>query len=91
MTDADCSIRQTIAWLRYCRAVIRGTTALWPFWWPVLHACEAEATRLERTLAHHSEAPAETIGAEVIDFSEWRRRRAAALVWQHQQPTGGVA
>lgn len=90
MMDADRSIRQNIAWLRDCSAVIRGTPALWPSWWPVARACEVEAARLERRVAHRAETPADTFGAEVIDLAEWRRHKAAARAWR-PQGAGGAA
>lgn len=91
MMDVDRSIRQNIAWLRDCSALIRGTPALWPSWWPVARACEFEAARLEQTVAdYRPETPAGTIGAEVIDLAEWRRRKAAAPAWR-PQGAGGAA
>ena len=80
MEHADRPIRQNIAWLRQCSATIRGTAALWLLWWPVLHACEAEAARLERTLARHPCPPADLVRGQVIDLGEWRRRKSAAPI-----------
>jgi hypothetical protein len=89
LMNDDRSVRQNIAWLRDTCAVIRATPALW-WWWPVLRACQAEAARLEGTVAHRPGTPAGTLGAEVIDLAEWRRRQGAARPW-HEHRTGGVA
>jgi hypothetical protein len=86
----DRSIRQNIAWLRETGAVIRATPALWRRWWLVLRACEAEADRLERIIAHRLDAPADAIGAEAVDLAEWRRRRGAARR-RHERRSGGMA
>jgi hypothetical protein len=90
LMNDDRSIRQSIAWLHDTCAVIRATPALWRRWWPILCACEAEAARLEGTVAHRPEVPTGTLGAEVIDLAEWRRRKSAARPW-HELRTGGVA
>ena len=90
MDHADRTIRQHIARLRQCSGLIRSTPALWSLWWSVLRAVEAEAARLERTLARQRRPPAHTFSGEVVDLGEWRRRRAEALVW-HRRPTGDAA
>lgn len=90
MNDANRSIRKNIAWLRDCSAIIRSNPLLWPSWLPMARACEAEATRLERKVAHLPKTPGRTIGAEVIDLAEWRRRKAAPRAWQ-RQGAGGAA
>jgi hypothetical protein len=86
MTHEDRAIRYAIVWLRHCSAMIRVTPALWPLWWPVLHACETEAARLAR----HPQAQADVMGCEVIDLSEFRRRKAEAFVWR-RHAAGGAA
>lgn len=86
MEHADREIRQNIACLRQCSAMIRRTPALWPLWWAVLCACEAEAARLEWTVARQPRA----LDGELIDLDEWRRRNAEALV-RRRQSTGGPA
>ena len=90
MKSAVLSICQQIASLRDSSAVIRRTPALWPFWWPVLCACEAEAARLERRLAYLPTPAAHTLCAEVIDLADWRRSKAAILAW-HRQRGGSAA
>ena len=79
MEHADRAIRQNIGCLRQCAAIIRFAPPLWPLWWPVLRACEAEAARLERTLARQPHASAELAWGEVIDLRAWRRRKAETL------------
>jgi hypothetical protein len=90
MEHADRAVRQSIARLRQCSAMIRGTPPLWPLWWSVLCACEAEAARLEWTLARQPRALADTVDGEVIDLDEWRRSNAEALV-RRRQSAGGAA
>jgi hypothetical protein len=89
MKSAVLSICQQIASLRDSSAVIRRTPVLWPLWWPLLCACEAEAARLERRLAHLLTPAARTLCAEVIDLAAWRRSKAATLAWYRQR--GGSA
>jgi hypothetical protein len=89
MEHADCAVSQNIASLCGCSAMIRGILPLWPLWWPVLCACEAEVARLERALARQPRALADTVHGEVIDLGEWRRRNAEALV-RRRQSAGGA-
>jgi hypothetical protein len=89
MKSALLSIYQQIASLRDSGAMIRRTPALWPLWWPVLCACEAEAARLERRLTYLPEPAAHTRCAEVIDLEAWRRSKAATLASHRQR--GGSA
>ena len=88
MEHADREVRQNIACLRQCSAMIRRTPPLWPLCWAVLCACEAEAARLEWTLARHTHALADTVDGELINLDEWRRRKAEALVRRHQSAGG---
>lgn len=84
MEQPDREVRQNIACLRQCSAMIRRIPPLWPLWWAVLCVCEVEAARLERTLARQPRV----LDAELIDFDEWRRRKAEALVRRRQSPGG---
>jgi hypothetical protein len=89
MEHADRATRQDIACLRQCSAIIHAMPALWPLWWPVVRACEAEAARLQRTLARRPDALADAARGDVVDFGEWRRRKVQALGCR--QPAGDAA
>ncbi|MBV8652343.1 MAG: hypothetical protein JO255_12815 [Alphaproteobacteria bacterium] len=89
MEQTDSAVRQSIARLHQCSAMIRDTPSLWPLWW-LLCACEAEAARLERTLARQPLALVDTVDGEVIDLDEWRRSKAEAPL-RRRQSAGGAA
>jgi hypothetical protein len=84
MEHTDRAIRQYIALLRDCSALIRSTPALWPLWWAVLGACEAEAARLERILARQRQSLAAALRCEVIDLDKWRRHKAETPGWRRR-------
>jgi hypothetical protein len=76
MNHSDVQIRQGIPWLQGYGALIRMSPLLWPFWWPLICACELTADRREKARATERLALGVRHSATVIDLATWRDRRA---------------
>jgi hypothetical protein len=85
MNDGDVLIRQGILWLQEYGALIRMSPLIWPFWWPLICACEITADRREKARATERLAPGVGHSATVIDLAAWRSPRA------HQASTRGMS
>ena len=74
MEHFDRAVRQSIARLRQCSAMIRGTPPLWPLWWSVL----APARRRRPGSSGHSHAnPARSPIPSRVRSSTWTNGAAA--------------
>jgi hypothetical protein len=84
MNDGDVLIRQGLPWRQGYGALIRMSPLIWPFWWPLICACEITAARQEKARATERVALGVRHSATVIDLAAWRGRRA------HQASMRGV-
>jgi hypothetical protein len=85
MNDGDVLIRQGLLWRHGYGALIRMSPLVWPFWWPLICACEMTAARQEKARATERLALGVRHSATVIDLATWRGRRA------HQASTRGMS
>jgi hypothetical protein len=76
MNDGDVLSRQGSPWLQGYGALIRMSPLVWPFWWPLICACEITADRQEKARATERLALGARHSATVIDLAAWRSRRA---------------
>jgi hypothetical protein len=85
MNDGDVLIRQGNRWLQGHGALLRMSPLIWPFWWPLICACEITADRQEKARATERLALGVRHSATVIDLAAWRGHRA------HQASTRGMS
>jgi hypothetical protein len=85
MNDGDVLIRQGNRWLQGYGALLWTSPLIWPFWWPLICACERTADRQEKARATERLALGVRHSATVIDLAAWRGRGA------HQASTRGMS